>query len=257
MQRPHRMAGQHAGAAGLDPVLGGAWKQRPQIHPGQQQVRAAAPAQQCVVQHAQKHAPAGLIHRRVEGRHAQRLDELAHQRRRQAGAQRGHAGVRVALKAAAPPAQRRAQQRPLVAPRPAARAQDAAGGVPRRGPVGQGQAAAVRVGQCQRAAQQRLRRIDAHRAHQAQAVGVGADQDVLAVVHCYLAAVGQPQRHAARAPAGLGRGLEDGDRVAPLHRVHRRRHAGPAGADNRHAQGGFRGFVCGQNRLWRLWVLRE
>ena len=144
--------------------------------------------------------------------------------------------MRVAAKAGAPPAQRGAQQRPSIAPRPAASAQDAAGGVPRRGPVGQGQAAAVGGAQRQRAAQQRLRRIDAHRAHQAQAVGISADQDVLAVVHHQLAAVGQAQRQAARAPARLRGGLAHVDGMPLLHRAHGRRHAGPAGADDGHAQ---------------------
>ena len=42
--------------------------------------------------------------------------------------------------------------------------------------------------------------------------------------------------HAARAPAGLRRHLEDLDRVAGAARVHRRGQAGPAGADHGHAQ---------------------
>ena len=227
----------HLRAARRQPAPRAFREKRAQVHARQQQVGAAARAQHRIAQHAQKHARAGLRHGRVQRRHAQRLDEAVAQRGRQPGAKRAHAELAVALKTRALPGGGRPQQAELVAPAPAACAQNARRCIPRRGPVGQGQAAAVRKGQCQRQAQQSLVRVDAHLAHQPQAFGVCANQDVLAVVHRHAAPVGQRQRHRPRAPAELPRRFQHGDAVPRLLRPHRRRHARPAPADDGNALG--------------------
>ena len=214
------------------PVGCGLRKQRAQIGARQQQVRAAGPAEQGVAQHAQKDCAAGRRRRRVERGDAQRLDEGVHQSRGQWRAQFRHGDSRPAAKSAEPPAACGPQQRQPVAPAPAPGAQDAGQRVPGWAAEWQGQAGVVGKAQVQRQTQQRLIGVHAHPAHQAQRFGIGADQDVLAVVDHDLASVGQRQGQRARPAAKGSCRLEHGDPVPGPGGGDRRRHAGPATADD-------------------------
>ena len=229
----HARAGVHAGAVASQPARRGFGEDAAQVGARQQQMRAAPAAEQAVLQHAQKHLAAGFVRRGVERRNAQRVDELVHQPPGQPCAQLGHGGLRRAAKAAQAPGGGRAQQRGLVAPAPAARAGDACERIPRRREVGQAQPGAVGEGEGQRLAVEHVFRPHPHLAHEAQAFGVGADQDVLAVVQRQSVGV---QRTGTAAHAA--RGLEDGGPHARCGQFNGGRQTGPAGADDgdTHAQ---------------------
>ena len=238
LQALHALAHVQARAALLQPAQRRFGPQIAQRHARQQQVGAAAHAKKRIAQHAQKNRAAGLMHGRVQGRDAKRLDEIVQQLPRQATAQIGHARLRAAGKAAALPGQRPAQQRQPRAPGPAARAGNAPGGVQRRGqPAGGGQRQprAIGVGQRQRQTQQQALRLGAHQPHQPQRFAVSAYEDVLAVVCHDLAAIGQQQGHGARAPAAAAAGLKHAHCQAALRRPHRRRQPGPARANDGNA----------------------
>ena len=76
-QLPNAVAAEAMRAMGLQPAPGRIGQQGRQGHPRQQQVRAARPAEQGVLQHAQEDLSAGLLHRCIQCRQAQRLDQLA------------------------------------------------------------------------------------------------------------------------------------------------------------------------------------
>jgi len=140
--------------------------------------------------------------------------------------------MRGALEAVALPADGGPQQRKLVAPSPAACAGDADQCVERCRQGGKAQSVAIGKNHRERCAQQRRIDIDAHLTHQAQAVGVGADEDVLAVVEQDDAALGPRRRHRAGSTAGHARGLEDGDLMTGIYRGNGCSQTCPAGADD-------------------------
>ena len=216
----------------LEPGGGRLRQQRTERCTRQQQVRRARSAEQRVAQHAQEHRRAGLIGGSVQGRHAKRLDQLTPHFRGQPLAQIGDAQGPRTAKAQGRPARRGGQQRQPLGPAPAPSTQHCA--YERRDGRAAMQLEALAVGILQRqwqAPQQRAR-VGADLAHQRQRGLVGADQDVLAVVQRLPA-----HMHRAGPAAGLGCHLEHLDRVSGLARVDRRRDAGPAGADDGHAQG--------------------
>ena len=180
------MAQAQACAPHLQPLRGGIAPQRTHGAPRQHEVggaqRTHARAHEAVAQHAQKHLATGFAGGRVQGRHAQGVDELGQQSRAEARAQLRHAQIGCADKALRAPAPSHTQQAELVGPAPAFCGGNAPGGVKRGGPIGQGQAGAVGKGQGQRQAQKRVVGVGAHQAHQRKAGAVGADEDVLAVV---------------------------------------------------------------------------
>ena len=199
-----------------------------------QQVAGAGAREQCVMQHPQEDLRAGLRRRRVQRRHAQRVEDLGAHPRRQAGGELRHRPTRVAAKAPQQPAQRgRAQRQPLRQP-PVPHRPDRTAELEQRRARPQPQPHAVLVEQRQRLALQHRVGIDADAAHQPERGGVGADQDVLAVVEPVgrIAAGRALGGQAARAPAGLRRHLEDRHRVAGLDRGDRCRQPGPARADD-------------------------
>jgi hypothetical protein len=74
--------------------------------------------------------------------------------------------------------------------------------------------------------------IHAHLAHAAQRFGVGADEDVLAVVQHQRAAIGQRHGQRPRPAAHGARGFEDGGLVSGLGQFQCGGQAGPARAQN-------------------------
>ena len=228
-QRLHPVPQPQYRALLAQPDFGRCRQQRAQAGAGQQQVGAAGAAEEGIAQHPQEHASAGALGGRVEGGHAQRVDQVGAHPRRQSARQLGHGGALTAGKAAGAPAAGSQQQRRAVAPTPAAvsqhRPHEGGDGGTRR----QLQAAAIGVHQGQRAAQQQLLGRGAHLAHQGQRAAVSADQDVLAVVQRQAV-----HRHLAGAAAQLRRHLEQRDLGAGADAGHRGGQAGPAAADDRH-----------------------
>ncbi len=218
------------------PCSRGLGPQRAQVPARQQQVGATASTEQAVAQHTQEHGAAGSADRRVERGNAQGIDEFAQEPLGKSLAELFYGGAGRAAKAGKPPAHRTAQQGHAVSQGPAAGACDAADRIPGRRRVGKAQSVAIREHEGERGAQQRGFRIDAHQPHQTQAFGVGADQDVLAVVQ---AARGRGvrafRRRQGACPASQHAGrLEDGDGVACLRGSDGRSQAGPARTDDGH-----------------------
>ena len=220
---------------GLQPLRSGIREQRTQVGARQQQVRATAPAEQAVAQHAQEHFRAGLVRRGVECRYAKGLDELLQQALRQAFAQLRYRPARIAPEALELPAGAGAQQRDFVGPTPAACPRHAHQRIPGGRQVGQFQAAAVGVGQGQGEAQHGAGHVHAHRAHQTQGFGVGTNQDVLPVVQHEGLARCIHGVQCPRPPTQGASGFHHRDVVACLRQRHGCRHAGPAGPHHRDA----------------------
>ena len=231
LQFGHAAAQAHGVAALLQPLRGRRGEQAAQVTARHQEMRAATAAEQRIAQHAKEHRAAGQVNGCVERRDAQRVDELADQALRQAGAQVGHGGLRRAAKARQPPAHGTRQQGCTLAQAPAACGGNAGQRIQRRRPVGKAQAAAIGVGQGHGLAVQRPFRVHAHLAHEAQAFGVGTDEDVLAVVHAQRA-LWRVEVHAARTAAGLACGLVQGDVPAAARQRKGGREAGPAAAED-------------------------
>ena len=198
----------------------------------QEQVRRALAGGERIVQHAQEDAAARRLGGRVERGDAERLDQLASHRLRQARRQLGDGGGRRAGEAVAGPAGGGAQQREAVAPRPAAPAErgpdEGRHGPARRQP----QAQAAGVDEAKRQAEEGVALGHADRGHQAQRLAVGADADVLAVVEAVVAAGVQ----VAGAAAGGRRHLEQRDLGAERGALERGGEPRPAGADHGEAR---------------------
>ena len=180
--RLHAAAQPQAGALPSQPLARRQRKQARQAGRGQQQIRAARATEQGVGEHTQEHRGAGLRRWRVQRSDAQRVDQVGAHPIGQAGAKLRHRVDTRIAHAVAQPAERLTQQRPALAPTPAAHASDRPGKSEVHVAARQTQAAAVGVEQFERPPMQHLRRVHADQPHQTQGFGVGADQDVLAVV---------------------------------------------------------------------------
>jgi hypothetical protein len=198
---------------------------------GQQQVRSTTAAEECVLQHPQEYLRARLRHGGIQGSDAQGLDQVAQHRRRQAPAERRHGGCFMAAEAARGPARSSLQQAQPLAHGPSMGREYAARKGQQRPPCRQAEATSVGITQVQRQPAQQAVRVGADGRHQCQGAGVGADEDVLAVVELTRARA-QP----AGASAGLPCHLEQGHAVAPLGGTYRGGQPSPAGADHRHLQ---------------------
>ena len=175
----------------------------------QQQVGRTRPGKERITDHPQKDLRAGLLRRRVQRCHAQRVDEIAPQCARQRGRQLRDTERRRTLEASPAPPRGGHQQAQPLAPGPALLVEHATHEGQHRRPGRQAQAAAFRVAQTQRRAHEGPLDIDADNPHQAQRLGVGADEDVLAVVEREIAGV-----DTARPAAELRRHLDERHRVA-------------------------------------------
>ena len=109
----------------------------------------------------------------------------------------------------------------------AARREQCGGEVQRRGQARRGEPHAAGKHQAERVAREQLVGIRADQAHQAQQLGVGPDQDVLAVVERQAVRL-----DAAGAPSQGARRLEHRDGMAAGRQFRGGRHAGVAGADD-------------------------
>jgi hypothetical protein len=227
----------HGMAAALQPLRGRDRKQIAQAAARQQKMRAARAREQRVMQHAQEDAAAGLCGWQIEGRHAQRLDEFIEQALWQTAADIGNGCSICAAKALnasaghgpagrhvrAATSRWRWQCRPG---RPAARAGREA------------QAAAIGIAHGQWPAQQGLLRRYAHDAHEPQAFGIGADQNVLAVV-----GDGAARQFQIAGPATqLAAGFENRGLMAAERELYCGSHAGPAATDDGNLHGAL---TCG------------
>ena len=172
----------------------------------------------------------------VKGGYAQRLDQVLQNHWPQGLAQPGHAVLLGAGKALPLPAGSGVQQTPFFAPAPALGAGNGAGSSQRcKSGWAQLQAMPVWRAQVQRQALQHGFWRCAQGAHQAQRVGVSADQNVLAVVQH--AAIDFVASHAARAPACGAAGFEHGHARTHLHGAHGCCATGPAGTDDGNVRG--------------------
>ena len=225
-------AAAHRASALCDEACGRGGEQGMQVAPRQQHVGSGAAGAQAVAQHGKKHFGGGDFGRGVQRRQAQRAPHQLHQARRlvEAGQQFRHAAVDVELPAHPARRTRKSRQRDLVGQSQAFGAQQRDGQVERRRQARGDEihaAAAVRVAHLQGQVQQRRLGVDADQAQQALGVGVGAKQDVLAIVEHAAAHL-----DAARAPAQSARRLEQRDAASGLGQLDRRGAAGPAAADD-------------------------
>ncbi len=215
----------------LDVVHRGLGEQARQVDARQEQVARAVPAAQGVAQRGEEAVGGSQVGWRVERRYAERSpEEVTDDAVLAESVQQFNDGnIPGQTKSTLVHGRHKARRAEALGKRNALRQQQAQRQAKRRGQPARAEAKIPGVTDLQRHAQQRVV-PHADQPHHSEKLGVGADQDVLAVVE--LVAL---RPHAAGASARHRTGFEHGDRHAARGQRHRGRHAGVAGADDGYA----------------------